>query len=242
MSSEEHIQQASELPKLTYREKRRLDQAELRSLFPNRKRRGPTRGLKYASKRARNPEEKITVTFMDSVRRVVGDKAAEFISDCSNWVEEFCPLNTVNWAQMNPDKKKLLYSKIFGKYNLPETVDDKPVVDSLSFQCSTLYRHWRFRLKERYFRGKTLAQAKDSRPLTVDKEEWDWLVFEYWGSDKQKERSKTNTTNKLKQSDIPANGSRSTARIFYDMPKSVHNSIVPPRTTSSITMAATIHQ
>lgn len=73
-----------------------------------------------------------------------------------------------------------------GKYNLPEKVDGKPVVDSLSFQCSTLYRNWRFRLKEKHFRGKSLAEAKDSRPLTVDKDEWDWLVFDYWGSDKQK--------------------------------------------------------
>lgn len=118
-----------------------------------------------------------------------------------------------NWAQMNPDKKEQLYSKILvrdynndkhihlsffffflmayyyvlqGKYNLPEKVDEKPVIDALSFQCSSLYRHWRYRLKEKHFRGKSLAQAKDSRPLTVDKAEWDWLVFEYWNSDKQK--------------------------------------------------------
>ena len=73
-----------------------------------------------------------------------------------------------------------------GKYDLPEKVDGKTVIESLSFQCSTLYRQWRFRLKEKHFRGKSLAQAKDSRPLTIDKDEWDWLVFEYWGSDKQK--------------------------------------------------------
>ncbi|KAK9667025.1 hypothetical protein RND81_14G227300 [Saponaria officinalis] len=197
MSSQQHTLDASEIPKLTYREQRRADQAELRRLFPGRKRRGPTRGLKYASRRARNPEHKITVTFMDSVRRVVGENSAQFICDCSNWVEDICPLNTVNWAQMNPDKKEQLYSKILGKYNLPENVDGKPVIDSLSFQCSTLYRQWRYRLKEKHFRGKSLAQAKDSRPLTVDKDEWDWLVFEYWDSDKQKKRSKTNTDNKM---------------------------------------------
>ncbi|XP_074301661.1 uncharacterized protein LOC141633075 isoform X3 [Silene latifolia] len=118
---------------------------------------------------------------------------------------------------MNPEKKDQLYSKIMAKYNLPEKVDGQPVIDSLSFQCSTLYRQWRYRLKENHFRGKKLAQAKDSRPLTLDKDEWDWLVFEYWGSDKQKKRSKTNTDNKMKQLDVPANGSRSTARIFYDM-------------------------
>ncbi|XP_074302669.1 uncharacterized protein LOC141634360 isoform X2 [Silene latifolia] len=76
MTSEQHILQESEVPKLTYREQRRLDQAELRSKFPNRKR---------------------------------------------------------NWAQMNPEKKEQLYSKIMGKYNVPETVDGKPVIDSLSF-------------------------------------------------------------------------------------------------------------
>uniref|UniRef100_A0A803KWD6 Uncharacterized protein n=1 Tax=Chenopodium quinoa TaxID=63459 RepID=A0A803KWD6_CHEQI len=115
-TSSEQDQQENEIqqppPRLTYREKRRIDQAELRQKFPDRKRRGPTRGLKYASKRARNPEENITLTFMDELRRVVGEKANEFICDCSNWVEEFCPLNALNWAKMDPDAKKSLYDKI----------------------------------------------------------------------------------------------------------------------------------
>lgn len=94
-SSHQDSAARSEVPKLTYREQRRLDQAELVRKYPHRKRRGPTRGLKYASRRTRNPEEKVSVTFMDSVRRVVGEKAGEFICDCSNWVEDICPLNTL---------------------------------------------------------------------------------------------------------------------------------------------------
>ncbi|CAH9091486.1 unnamed protein product [Cuscuta epithymum] len=203
--------------KLTYREKRRLDQAELRRKFPNAKRRGPTRGKKYASRNQRNHEEKIKICFMDELRRVVGEKADEFICDCSKWVKEFCPLNSWNWAKMDSVAQDRLYAKIKGKYDLPERVDDVDVTEVLKLQCSMLYRNWRFRLKESHFRGKSKAQASSSRPTNIDREQWEWLVYEYWGSEKQEEISKVNTINKLNQIETPANGSRSTARFFYDL-------------------------
>ncbi|CAH9091488.1 unnamed protein product [Cuscuta epithymum] len=171
--------------KLTYREKRRLDQAELRRKFPNAKRRGPTRGKKYASRNQRNHEEKIKICFMDELRRVVGEKADEFICDCSKWVKEFCPLNSWNWAKMDSVAQDRLYAKIKGKYDLPERVDDVDVTEVLKLQCSMLYRNWRFRLKESHFRGKSKAQASSSRPTNIDREQWEWLVYEYWGSEKQ---------------------------------------------------------
>ncbi|KMT17711.1 hypothetical protein BVRB_2g036560 [Beta vulgaris subsp. vulgaris] len=93
-TSSEQTQPNDEPPKLTYREQRRLDQDELRQKFPDCKRRGPTRGMKYYTKRPRNSEEKVMVSFMDEVRRVIGEKADEFLCDCSKWVKEFCPLNT----------------------------------------------------------------------------------------------------------------------------------------------------
>ncbi|XP_056697787.1 uncharacterized protein [Spinacia oleracea] len=118
---------------------------------------------------------------------------------------------------MDPDQKQRLYDKILGKYNLPEKVGGADVVEALSFQCSILYRHWRFRLKEEHYRGKTKAQARANKPLTIDNEAWVWLVDEYWGSPKQERISKINTENKLRLKETPANGSRSTARICYDM-------------------------
>ncbi|KMS94868.1 hypothetical protein BVRB_014540, partial [Beta vulgaris subsp. vulgaris] len=87
-TSSEQTQPDDEPPKLTYREQRRLDQDELRQKFPDRKRRGPTRGMKYYTKRPRNSEEKVTVSFMDEVRRVIGEKADEFLCDCSKWMNE----------------------------------------------------------------------------------------------------------------------------------------------------------
>uniref|UniRef100_A0A803N9A3 DUF4218 domain-containing protein n=1 Tax=Chenopodium quinoa TaxID=63459 RepID=A0A803N9A3_CHEQI len=147
-TSLEQNQQENEIqqppPRLTYREQRRIDQAELGKKYPDRKRRGLTRGLKYASKRTKNLDEKIIITFMDELRPVVGEKANEFICDCSNWVEEFCPLDALNWAKMDSSAKQSLYDKI----------------------------------------------------LAI---------------------SKVNTANKLKLTETPANGAKSTARIFFDL-------------------------
>ncbi|KAL2943454.1 Protein DYAD, partial [Bienertia sinuspersici] len=196
--------------KLTYREKRRLEQAEHRLKYPNKKRRGPTRGKKYVSRTWNsNSEEKIKINFMDELRRVVGEKADEFICDCSNWVKEYCPVDSWNWAKMDKLAKQRLYDKI--------RVGGADVIEALSLQCSMLYEHWRFRLKEQHFRNKSVAEAINSRPSTINVDECTWLVCEYWNDEKRKRISKINTENKLKQTESPANGARSTARIFHDL-------------------------
>ncbi|KAL2906411.1 hypothetical protein RDABS01_005121, partial [Bienertia sinuspersici] len=105
----------------------------------------------------------------------------------------------------------------FGKYDLPENVTGADVTEDLSFQCSMLYKNWRFRLKEQHFRNKSIADAINTRPNTIDVDKWTWLVCEYWNAEKQKRISKVNTENKLKQTETPANGARSTARIFHDL-------------------------
>ncbi|KAL2894409.1 Replicase polyprotein 1a [Bienertia sinuspersici] len=61
-------EQLTQSTKLTYREKRRLEKAELRLKYPNQKRRWPTRGKKYVSRTWNsNSEEKIKINFMDEL-------------------------------------------------------------------------------------------------------------------------------------------------------------------------------
>ncbi|KAL2938680.1 RNA-binding protein 33 [Bienertia sinuspersici] len=99
---------------------------------------------------------------------------------------------------MDKVAKQRLYDKI--------RVGGANVIEALSFQCSMLYKHWRFRLKEQHFRNKSVAEAINSRPNTIDVNPWTWPHI-----------SKINTENKLKQTESPANGARSTARIFHDL-------------------------
>ena len=73
-----------------------------------------------------------------------------------------------------------------GKYDLPDKVAGVDVTEALSFQCSMLYKHWRFRLKEQYFRKKSIADAINSKPDNIDANQWTWLVCEYWNDEKQK--------------------------------------------------------
>uniref|UniRef100_A0A803N0U7 Uncharacterized protein n=1 Tax=Chenopodium quinoa TaxID=63459 RepID=A0A803N0U7_CHEQI len=163
-----------------------LEQVEHRQKFPDRKRRGPTRGKKCVTKMWNpNFEEKININFMDELQRVVGEKADEFICDCSNWVKEFCPLKSLNWAKTDSGAKERLYKKI--------------------------------RLKEQYFRNKSIVDAINNRPDNIDANQWTWLVCEYWNDEKQKSISKVNTENKLKQTETPPNGARSTVRIFHEL-------------------------
>ncbi|KAL2892977.1 hypothetical protein RDABS01_008886 [Bienertia sinuspersici] len=154
-------------PRLTYRQKRRLEQAELRLKFPDRKRHGPMTGKKYGPRMWNsNSEAKIKINFMDELRRVVGKKADEFICDFSNWVKEYCPLDSwVNMIYLN--RLLVLIIRDLGS--------------------------------EQHFRNKSIADAINRRPNTIDH-----II-------------KVNTENKLKQTETPANGARSTARIFHDL-------------------------
>ncbi|KAL2894408.1 hypothetical protein RDABS01_010317 [Bienertia sinuspersici] len=91
-----------------------------------------------------------------------------------------------NWAKMDKLAKQRLYDKIRGIYDLHDKVGGADITEALSFQCSMLYKHWRFRLKEQHFRNKSVAKALNSRPSTINVDEWTWLVCEYWNDEKQK--------------------------------------------------------
>ncbi|KAL2931591.1 Phosphomethylpyrimidine synthase [Bienertia sinuspersici] len=190
--------------KLTYQEKQRLEQAELRLKYPNQKRCGPTRGKKYVSRTWNsNFEEKIKINFMDELRRVVGEKTDEFICDYSNWMKEYCPIDSWNWAKIDKLAKQRLYDKIRGKYDLPDKVGGADVIEALSFQCLMLYKHWRFRLKEQHFRKKSVAEAINSRPNTINVDQWTWLVCEYWNDAKRKNMPQTQPTEEHEESSNP---------------------------------------
>ncbi|KAL2898214.1 Uracil-DNA glycosylase [Bienertia sinuspersici] len=72
----------------------------------------------------------------------------------------------------------------WGKYDLLEKVVGADITEALSFQCSMF--------------NKSVADAINSRPSTIDLGPWTWLVYEYWNNEKQK----------LKQIETPTNGAR----------------------------------
>ncbi|KAL2933564.1 E3 ubiquitin-protein ligase CHFR [Bienertia sinuspersici] len=175
---------------LSYRQDRRAKQA-IRAA-EGKPRRGPTRGLKSRCWREKNPGEKSYAKISDSMRRVVGDKAAQFISECSLWVKEYCPVNSRNWINMDKRAKERLFDKIqviavvAGEWNLPRIVGGVNVKRALNAQCAALYRGWRYRLKEENFVGYSKEQARARRPPGIEQAKWNWLVDDFWSDPKQK--------------------------------------------------------
>ncbi|KAL2898988.1 Protein vts1 [Bienertia sinuspersici] len=59
---------------------------------------------------------------------------------------------------------------------------------ALKIQCSSLYKHWRERLKsENFSKCKSLKEAERACPAGVDIDQWKWLVYNYWNSHKMRE-------------------------------------------------------
>ncbi|KAL2893789.1 Uracil phosphoribosyltransferase, partial [Bienertia sinuspersici] len=102
--------------KLTYREKRRLEQAELRLKYPNQKRRGPTRGKKYVS----------GIPILKKRSRLISWMSFDA------WLAKMDKLA----KQRLYDKIRLNYGCSLGKYDLPDKVGGADVIEALSFQCS----------------------------------------------------------------------------------------------------------
>ncbi|KAJ8427749.1 hypothetical protein Cgig2_008553 [Carnegiea gigantea] len=49
---------------------------------------------------------------IEDMLRVVSKNGNRFISECSKWVKEFCPLDARDWVRMDKDAKKRLFDKI----------------------------------------------------------------------------------------------------------------------------------
>lgn len=132
--------------------------------------------MKSLREREKNPNVKPYEKITFDMQRVVGNNANRFITECSKWVKEFCPLNAKNWKQIDKSFKKILLDKIKGEWNLPTEVERVDVDRALDLQCMWLLKGWLYRLKELHFMGKTVTQALNNKPPDVDKDIWDSLV------------------------------------------------------------------
>ncbi|KAL2933899.1 Oxysterol-binding protein-related protein 1 [Bienertia sinuspersici] len=176
--------------------------------------RGPSRALKYKKLRQVQPG-KVSVNIPSSLGAAVGDHALQFIGECSDWVKEICPLNVEKWSDMPEDVLDRLYGRIKAKFALGE---GSHIDKALKIQCSSLYRHWRERLKsENFSKCKSLKEAERACPAGVDIGQWKWLVYNYWNSHKMRQRSEKNRANALSKKIQSACGAKSIARILYEM-------------------------
>ncbi|KAL2921269.1 Pescadillo-like protein [Bienertia sinuspersici] len=159
--------------------------------------------------------EQVSVNIPSSLGAAVGDHALQFIGECSDWVKEICPLNVEKWSDMPEDVLDRLYGRIKAKFALGE---GSHIDKALKIQCSSLYRHWRERLKsENFSKRKSLKEVERACPAGVDIDQWKWLVYNYWNSHKMRQRSEKNRANALSKKIQSACGAKSIARILYEM-------------------------
>ncbi|KAL2898127.1 hypothetical protein RDABS01_039909 [Bienertia sinuspersici] len=88
-----------------------------------------------------------------------------------------------------------------------------------------LYRGWRYCLKERYYIGYSIAEAKQNRPAGIDINKWEWLVNVFWSDPKQQRTSDPRKRNKLKQTLLHSNGAKFTIRILDELMNTPHDEV-----------------
>ncbi|XP_056689470.1 uncharacterized protein [Spinacia oleracea] len=178
--------------------------------------RGPSRALKYKKLRSVQPG-KVKVRIPAALGSIVGDRANQFVAECTDWVKEICPLSVTSWNDMPEEATDRLYSRIKAKYDFSEA-DGAHIEKALRIQCSALYRHRRERLKAAYFsKSRNLKEVERACPATIDLAQWRWLIYSYWNLPKQRERSEKNRANALSKKIRSACGAKSIARTIYEL-------------------------
>ena len=73
--------------------------------------RGPSRAKKYKKLRLNQPR-KVQVLIPKELGAVVGDKAKQFVAECSDWVKMICRIDVESWRNMLESNLNQLYTRI----------------------------------------------------------------------------------------------------------------------------------
>lgn len=193
---------------MSYRQKRRIQQLQRGH---GKRTRGQTQGIKWKKERNHKLGVKPSLRITKDMKRIVGENTNQFITEVGNWVRTMLPLRCRRWNDMDAEHKQRLFNKIKVKWILSEGENIDQAVEN---QCKILYRQWRYRLKEKYFDGFSIAEAMSNCPEGVHPDDWRWIVEKHWGSEKHKRISQVNRANRAKQKVKAIQGSKSTSRIL----------------------------
>ncbi|XP_075096341.1 uncharacterized protein LOC142174446 [Nicotiana tabacum] len=149
--------------------------------------------------------QKLSVEF-DEDHQAIGENASKLIWFLGQTVRSrtCCPLKVNSWKEIEQDKINHMWDIVLEKFNFDVFEGRKSAILD---KMSDLYRDYRYKLKKKYFDSKAGYQLRlRNKPKLVAADEWKYL-----------KKSTQNKTNRSKRSLPPYIGTKSYARLRYEM-------------------------
>ncbi|XP_049391426.1 uncharacterized protein LOC125855756 [Solanum stenotomum] len=129
------------------------------------------------------PGEKLKVTFYQN--QVVGQNHTSFTRHLGLIVHDrnMCPLRVHSWMDIEENKLEHMWAVVTEKFDSDDMNDQK---DNVLQHMRKLWNNWRGSLHKNV-KSKSLHEVLKDVPMGVEKSDWEWLVKEYFLSEKYKD-------------------------------------------------------
>ncbi|CAL1395923.1 unnamed protein product [Linum trigynum] len=178
------------------------------------KTRGPTRCIRIIGLEEGN---KLSVEF-DEDHQPVGENATSFVAFLRVTVRNrsCCPLQVKEWKDISRDAIDHMWGIKMKKFTFELPMGK---TESIIGHMNALYRDYRHKLKRNYFNKKNNYESRlKNKPKRVSISDWKYLV-NLWSDQPFQERSLINKRNRSKHSMPPYTGTKSLARLRYQVKK-----------------------
>ncbi|CAH9077195.1 unnamed protein product [Cuscuta europaea] len=179
--------------------------------------RGPCKQIK-TSRLVRLSKHRIEVPYNEVTRRATSAEIHSLlVHDVGAIIRSHCPMDTGFWGKLSPEKRKDLMDEITTNFKI--NFEDPDISEYINRLYNGRYREYKAELSKYYKSCKTHANALASPPEEMadrDVNDWEWLC-NHFNSDKFKNSSSANTSNRSNKKDNHRTGSRPLSYIVEDM-------------------------
>ncbi|KAG6483620.1 hypothetical protein ZIOFF_060271 [Zingiber officinale] len=126
-----------------------------------------------------------------------------------------CPVRVLAWNKIGEDAKNHMWAAVTDKF---KNDDIELYREATLKHMQQLWKNWRCEMNSKFVKPcKTRQEVLQNVPKGMDKQDWEWLVKEYFLSESFQKMSKTNTQNRSLKSMPHRTGSKPFRQLAYEM-------------------------
>ncbi|XP_050203343.1 uncharacterized protein LOC126661173 [Mercurialis annua] len=158
--------------------------------------------------------EKLNVTFYNN--RAVGQNHKCFTRHLGKIIRDrqICPLNVRSWKEIPEERKNHMWDSVTEKFEADDLLDHR---DDVLHHMRELWNKWRGKMHIKNVKNMSEQEALNCVPNGVHKDDWEWLVKNYYSDKKYKEVSIRNSHRRSKLTMPHRTGSKPVREIIYEM-------------------------
>ncbi|KAF3325381.1 Plant transposase (Ptta/En/Spm family) [Carex littledalei] len=192
----------------------RIEEHEGNGLTENiRNVRGVVKGHKATKKWRASKPGKLPIQFSMRLGGAIGVHRRSFIDEIVIQMRQHAPLIGVEtWSKVSNNNKKTIVEKVLDHWDLKDDESTKQKILKIAGQR---YKTWRSNLAATYRAYATDEERLKHKPEELSMDDWKHLIY-YFGTEKFKKKSETNSANRGKRKFNHSCGSKSFSQMSYE--------------------------